>query len=361
MNSEMTIYVLTKLPKYDIMSALFIIMTMVDSFEQSRQTKAERAFRLQKFRVAFDIYRAVAFFSAVLVDGKEFCGDIHDAVDFAREVILRAAPYLRADQREYFINYVSVLFVRSEQPLGDYRKQFRNLRRIARRVIAILGIDEEELKSELREYWDVKAQAQALHLGVLSEFLYEKKVLPDSRFDSAQKMEIHRMSKEMSNDELRAVPLYGEYMRFRDENKLRINSIASVLGALEDLLEISDVQNRIRTPLLERIRELNKRIVDTVSTAQTIDAIDTETFDVDQYIAIRFTPKYETQRKGVDMAIECVTDTETLTHDILDILFPSIMHINRASRQQILDSLARIHPPQDDRVVPRLLSQDAQD
>lgn len=329
---------------------------MVDSFDQSQQERAERAFRLQKFRIAFDIYRAVAFFSSVLNDKGEFRGNTQDAVDFAREVILRAAPFLRVDQKEYFINHITVLFARSQQIPGDHRSHFRNLRRIARRVINILGVDEGELKNEWHNYHEIKAQAQAEYLNAINEFLYEKKSLPDSRFDSARKMEIHQMSKEMTDEEMRANPIFQQYREYRDGNKLRINSIACVLGALEDFLEIGDVANRVRVPLLERIHELNQRIVDTVSTAQTNEAIDTETFDVEEYLEMRFTPEYEARRKGADMTVECIADTEKLAHDILDAVFPSIVCIDRASRQQILAHLALQNAKSEDLSVPHLLT-----
>ena len=142
--------------------------------------------------------------------------------------------------------------------------------------------------------------------------------------------------------------IYKVYIEFRDINKLRITSPTVVLGALDELLLLSDLPTDRIDPLLKEIHAYKYRIEKEVSTVQNQQEVNIESFDVDAYLKQRFTKSYEQGHVRPDMDPAVIEEIDELSLRILTALFPELISHTADQQKHIIKTYIEV-----DGVLPR--------
>ncbi len=291
----------------------------------------EVAYPSENFRIAFDLYRCIAFYNAALSDNKDHTSMVEGAIENAYQALLQVTYVLPVPQERY-IESLREIFSSLEGKKDDFRAVFLALRRVCGRVIGRLGVPRSELRAELKSYPAQQQEARKIYLKTIFDFLYTKKVLQASKFDSSQKARINKLVEKYGEEKMGKRTVYKDYIEFRDTNKLRITSPTVVLGALDELLLLSDLGADKIDPLMKEIHAYKYRIEKEVSTLQDQQEVDIESFDVDAYLKQRFTKSYEQGHVRPDMDPAIIEEIDELSLRILTILFPKL--ISQTTEQQ---------------------------
>jgi hypothetical protein len=291
----------------------------------------EASYPPEHFRIAFDLYRCIAFYNAALSDKADHTAMVDEAIENAYQALLQVAYILPVPQERY-IESLQEIFESLQGKKEDFRAVFLALRRTCGKVIGRLGVPKEELKAELRAYPAQQEQARKMYLKIVFDFLYTKKILQASKFDSSHKARIHKLVEKYGEQKMKNRKVYNDYIEFRDTNKLRITSPTVALGALDELLLLSDAPTRVTDPLFKEIQAYKDRIEKEVSTVQNQEDVDVESFDVDAYLKQRFTKSYEQGHVRPDMDPAIIEEIDSLSLKILTMLFPEL--ISQTAEQQ---------------------------
>lgn len=286
------------------------------------------------FRVAYDLYRSIAFYNAALADTSNHDAMIEDTIENAYQALLNVAYLLRPAPQERFLEYLKETFASLNERQHDAQYVFSTLRRLCGRVIGMLGIPKDELKAELDAYPKLRDQERKNSLKIIFEFLYTKKILQASKFDSSQKARIHKLVDAYGEEKMKKKKFYQEYLEFRDTNKLRITSPTVALGALEQLLVLSDLPSDIADPLMQKVDAYKNRIEKEISTSPFNESIDFDSFDVESYLKQRFTKEHERGHARPDMSPMLIEEIDALAIHILQMTFPELIALDGEKQKQ---------------------------
>ncbi len=319
----------------------------------------ETAYPPENFRIAFDLFRCVAFYNAALSDGKDHAPMVEEAIESAYQALLQVAYVLPVPQERY-IESLRDIFSSLEGKKDDFRAVFLALRRVCGRVIGKLGVPRSELRAELKAYPAQQQEARKIYLKTIFDFLYTKKVLQASKFDHSQKARINKLVEKYGEEKMGKRKIYKEYIEFRDTNKLRITSPTVVLGALDELLLLSDLGADQIDPLLKEIHAYKYRIEKEVSTLQNQQDVDIESFDVDAYLKQRFTKSYEQGHVRPDMDPAIIEEIDELSLRILTVLFPELISQTAEQQKQIIKTYIEVDGtlPRPALAVPHMYAED---
>ena len=146
---------------------------MID--HDSHSEGAETAYPPENFRIAFDLYRCIAFYNSALSDAQDHASLAEEAIDSAYQALLQVAYVLPVSQERY-MESLRDIFSSLEGKKDDFRVVFLALRRICGRVIGRLGVPRSELHAELKAYPAQQQEARKIYLKTIFDFLYTNKI-----------------------------------------------------------------------------------------------------------------------------------------------------------------------------------------
>ena len=326
---------------------------------QPQPSTIEQSYPPEHFRIAFDLYRCVAFYNASLSDKKDHQALVDDAIENAYQALLQVVYVLPSPQERY-IESLQEFFASLQGKRDDFRAVFVALRKSCVKVLEKLGVPRSELRAELKAYPAQQQEARKFYLKTVFDFLYTKKILQASKFDSAQKARIHRLVEKYGEEKMRQKKIYKDYLEFRDVNKLRITSPTVCLGALDELLQLSDLPTSITKTLLTEISAYKKRIEEEVSTLQHQDDVDPESFDVEAYLKQRFTKEYEQGHMRPNMDPAIIEEIDGLALRVLVVLFPHLIALDGERQKDVIKTYIEVDGalPQVPLVVPHIYGEE---
>lgn len=286
------------------------------------------------FHAAYDLYRSIAFYNAALADTANHDAIIEDTIENAYQALLNVSYLLHPASQKRFLDFLKETFISLNERRDDTQYIFSTLRKLCGRVISMLDIPKDELKAELDAYPKLRDAERKNSLKIIFDFLYTKKILQESKFDSSQKARIHKLLDTYGEERMKKRKMYQDYLEFRDTNKLRITSPTVALGALEQLLALSDLPPNTVGPLMQKVDAYKSRIEKEVSTLQSVESIDIDSFDVDEYLKQRFTKEYEQGHIRPDMDPALIKEIDVLANKVLHVVFPELIALDGEKKQQ---------------------------